>query len=178
MTTLAFLKWTSHGDGGSHIHESSGSGSVDVSTVRSPSSTKPDSPGWKWKFRAIFEIKFFYRTLFALSWGLERGIDRLKYILRKTGIDIFSWILEQTGGTSTRGLRKNHCEFFCIFLQQICYKTFFCLLTKKIIKVTNTIAHFPPINKFLSKCSTEIFLQNTYCTAQRPLYDDFFQIIR
>lgn len=49
ITTLAFLNWTSHGDGGSHIHVSSGSGSVDVSTVRSPSSTKPDSPGCKLK---------------------------------------------------------------------------------------------------------------------------------
>lgn len=46
MTTLAFLNWTSQGDGGLQIHESSGSGSVDVSTVRSPSNTKPDSPGW------------------------------------------------------------------------------------------------------------------------------------
>lgn len=45
MTTLAFLNWTSHGDGGSQIHESSGSGSVDVSTVKSPNNTKPDSPG-------------------------------------------------------------------------------------------------------------------------------------
>lgn len=142
MTTLAFLKWTSHGDGGSHIHESSGSGSVDVSTVRSPSSTKPDSPGWKWKFRAIFEIKFFYRTLFALSWGLKRGIDRLKYILRRTGMDGFSWILEQTGGTYTRGLHTN----LPYFLTTNCYKTFFWLLTKKTI----TLAYFPQINNFLS----------------------------
>lgn len=45
IITLSFLNSTSHGDGGSQIHASSGSGSVDVSTVRSPSSTKPDSPG-------------------------------------------------------------------------------------------------------------------------------------
>lgn len=43
--TLAFLNCTSHGDGGSQTHVSSGSGSVDVSTVKSPNSTKPDSPG-------------------------------------------------------------------------------------------------------------------------------------
>lgn len=49
MITLSFWKRTSHGDGGSpSVHESSGSGSVDVSTVKSPNNTNPDSPGCKW----------------------------------------------------------------------------------------------------------------------------------
>lgn len=52
----------------------------------------------------FLKSSFFIGHFLLVSWGLERGIDRLKYILRKTGIDIFSWILEQTGGTSARGL--------------------------------------------------------------------------
>lgn len=44
ITMLAFANSTSQGDGGPMAHESSGS--VEVSSVRSPSTTKPDSPGW------------------------------------------------------------------------------------------------------------------------------------
>lgn len=47
IKTLSFKNSTSHGDGGPNVHESSGS--VDVSTVKSPSNTNPDSPGYKKK---------------------------------------------------------------------------------------------------------------------------------
>lgn len=73
ITTLAFLNWTSQGDGGSQIHESSGSGSVDVaSTVRSPSSTKPDSPGCKdnrfvMKKKQLDNVSCFYFSSFFSS---------------------------------------------------------------------------------------------------------------
>lgn len=68
MITLSFWKRTSHGDGGSpSVHESSGSGSVDVSTVKSPNNTNPDSPGCRIKMKKKKQSKLLKWTLHVWS---------------------------------------------------------------------------------------------------------------
>lgn len=89
MITLSFWKRTSHGDGGSpSVHESSGSGSVDVSTVKSPNNTNPDSPGCK-MFREN-NAKLMIKSLAEMAWNAS---DQCSELMLKIKSNLLTMII-------------------------------------------------------------------------------------